>query len=204
MANAQVGGAADPIIVYGKNSSGVSVSVGSVLMENVVDGAGDGYGWVLPDIDTSKPESLVARKGVVYASDTTLTFADGDDIALIVEGYTSEVLVDGSSPNVAKGDQLICQDASQRLVVATNVDRVVDAITGADPGAFTSAGASPIKAEYDASSVAYRAAILELIADVTALRANILALMDAPKIVAIAHEVSASATGSIAATIIKR
>ena len=43
-----------------------------------------------------------------------------------------------------------------------------------------------------------------LLADVTALDGNVTTLVDKTKVVGIAHEASSSATGSIAATIIKR
>ena len=130
MSIAQVGGAGSPTVIYAKNDSGTTLSVGSVVMEKVVDGAGDGYKWVLPDIDTAPPESLYARRGVVYAADSAATFADGADIALVVEGYVSEVLVDASSP-ISVGDLLISQDASARLIKAAagSIDLIVDNLT---------------------------------------------------------------------------
>lgn len=191
MSIAQIGGHQSPQIIYGKNNSGGAVSYGDLLQYDVVDGGGDGYEFVTPVINNAKPESLFARCGVVWLADgpmdSKVTFADGADIALLVEGDVGKMSVDGSGTAVVKGDLLIRANASSRAVVAPNTIFDVAAMTSSAP---TGTGD-------DANLVALRN-------DVIAIRENVESLVDSLKIVGIALEASASATGIVDAIVVKR
>ena len=188
MGIANIGGAASPQVIYGKNSTGDVLEPGDVVEIKLVDGAGDGYEFVNLDIDLTKPESLFARCGVVVAADgpIEIEFQDGANIAVQVEGAVSEVTVDGTVAIVA-GDLLIKKDDSNSLVKMENTDFTVDALTS--PASFNATFDST---EADA-----------LRADVAALRDNIEALIDSLKVVAVARGASSSADDTISAQIVK-
>ena len=128
MGIAHIGGAASPQVIYGKNNTGAALEPGDVVEIKLVDGAGDGYEFVNLDIDLTKPESLFARCGVVVAADgpIEISFQDGADIAVQVEGPVSEVTVDGTVAIVA-GDLLIKKDNSNSLVKMENTTFTVPA-----------------------------------------------------------------------------
>ena len=189
MGIANIGGAASPQVIYGKNSTGAALEPGDVVEIKLVDGAGDGYEFTTPDIDLSKPESLFARCGVVVAADgpIEIEFQDGANIAVQVEGPVSEVTVDGNSDNIAAGDLLIKQDGSSNLVKMLNTDFTVDALTS--PASFN--------ATFDSSEAD------ALRADVAALRENIESLVDSLKVVAVARDASSDDDDQISAQIVK-
>ena len=137
MGIANIGGAASPQVIYGKNSTGAALEPGDVVEVRLVDGLGDGYEFVTPDIDLAKPESLFARCGVVVAADgpIEIEFQDGANIAVQVEGPVSEVTVDGDSDNIVAGDLLIKQDGSSNLVKMLNTTFTVpSALTDSSGG----------------------------------------------------------------------
>ena len=203
MSIAQIGGASSPQIIYGVNATAAALSVGDVVQYDLVDGDGDGYDFVTPDLDTTKPESLHARRGVVWAAEGSvsgLSFPVGAAIAVQTEGYAATVSVDGTvGAGIAVGDPLIYQDGSSDLAVGTNNDWVVDALTATAIDAVDASDLPTAITLVNELSGDYT----RLLADVTALRANIATLVDAKKVVAIAHEASVAASDSIAATIIK-
>ncbi len=181
MSIAQIGGATSPKIVYGRNNTGGTLSAGDIVQADLVDGAGDGYDWTTPDIDLTKPESLSAMRGTVWVAEgaVTTTFVDQAHIAVLVEGCAEEAAVDGTvGAGVALGDALIIQHGVGKLAAATNLDFTVDAMTAV--AGTGQDGTTPSGAEF-----------LALIADVAALRENIIALVDDKNVVAIALEASA-------------
>lgn len=190
-ASAQIGGAAPQAILYAMNKTGAAIKAGACVQYDVVDGDGDGYEVTGVVLDAAKPESFVARRGIVHAAEGPLQasteYQDGANIPLIVEGFSTLVNVDANSPNIAVGDMLIAVNGSADLVKSTNTDFDVAALTS--PASFNATFAS---AEADA-----------LRADVAALRDNILALVDLRKTVAVAHKAATADDTTVSATIIK-
>lgn len=210
MSIAQIGGATSPKIVYGKNNTGATLSVGDIVQAHVVDGAGDGYQWVTPDLDLTKPESLHALRGVVWAPEgaTSTSWLNGDHIAVLLEGYAAQVGVDANSPNIALGDSLIYADSSLQLVAGTNNDWTVDAVTAAaltdSSGGTASQTVAAISGSGADAGVNNNFASLtdeinKLRADVLALRDNVLALVDDKKVVAVAMGAATTDNTTIAA-----
>ncbi len=191
-ASAQIGGAAPQAILYAMNKTGAAIKAGACVQYDVVDGDGDGYEVTGVVLDAAKPESFVARRGIVHAAEGPLQasteYQDGANIPLIVEGFSTLVNVDAAAPNqIAVGDMLIAVNGSADLVKSTNTDFDVAALTS--PASFNATFAS---AEADA-----------LRADVAALRDNILALVDLRKTVAVAHKAATEDDTTVSATIIK-
>lgn len=147
MSIAQIGGAASPQVLYGKNTTGAAVSPGAYLQYDLADGSSsaDGYNFVAPDLDVTKPETYAARGGVVWTAEGPLaasrTFADDAAIAVVAEGYVPLCSVDGSSVNIAAGDLLVRQDASTALVKLVGGD-VGDGLASVNSTASSEAGNS--------------------------------------------------------------
>lgn len=126
MSIGQIGGAASPQILYGKNNTGASLSPGAYVQYDLTDGGADadGYNFETPDLDTTKPETYLSRGGVVTVSDGPMvddvSFGAGANIAVVVEGYVPRVSVNGATVNIAAGDSLIRQDGSTALVKLAN------------------------------------------------------------------------------------
>lgn len=203
MGIANIGGAASPQVIYGKNSTGAALEPGDVVEINLVDGAGDGYEFTTPDIDLSKPESLFARCGVVVAADgpIEIEFQDGANIAVQVEGPVSEVAVDGNSNNIAAGDLLIKQDGSSNLVkMLSTAFGVPTALTDSSGG---TAGSTVVAVSGSGQDTEINNNFASLTDQVNDLRNNIAALVDSLKVVAVARGASSSADDTISAQIVK-
>lgn len=203
MGIANIGGAASPQVIYGKNSTGAALEPGDVVEVRLVDGAGDGYEFVNLDIDLAKPESLFARCGVVVAADgpIEIEFQDGANIAVQVEGPVSEVTVDGSSPSIVAGDLLIKKDDSNSLVKMQNTTFTVPSALTDSSGGTGSATIGAISGSgADAGINNNFASLTDQVND---LRSNIEALIDSLKVVAVAREGSSSADDTISAQIVK-
>ena len=202
MGIAHIGGAASPQVIYGKNNTGAALEPGDVVEIKLVDGAGDGYEFVNLDIDLTKPESLFARCGVVVAADgpIEISFQDGADIAVQVEGPVSEVTVDGTVAIVA-GDLLIKKDNSNSLVKMENTTFTVPAALTDSSGGTGSATIAAISGSgADAGINNNFASLTDQVND---LRSNIEALIDSLKVVAVARGASSSADDTISAQIVK-
>ena len=203
MGIANIGGAASPQVIYGKNSTGAALEPGDVVEVRLVDGLGDGYEFVTPDIDLAKPESLFARCGVVVAADgpIEIEFQDGANIAVQVEGPVSEVTVDGDSDNIVAGDLLIKQDGSSNLVKMLNTTFTVPSALTDSSGGTGSATIGAISGSgADAGINNNFASLADQVND---LRSNIEALIDSLKVVAVARAASEDDDDQISAQIIK-
>ena len=214
MGIAHIGGAASPQVIYGQNKTGAAVQPGDVVEVKLVDGDGDGYEFTTPDIDLTKPESLFARCGVVKVCDgpIEIDFADGANIPVVVEGPVTEVSVDANSPNIAKGDLLIKQDNSSDLVKMQNTIFDVSALTSGSltdsSGGTASQTIAAISGSGADSGINNNFASLsdeinKAVADLTALRDNVLALVDSLKVVAVARAAATADNATISAQIIK-
>ena len=203
MGIANIGGAASPQVIYGKNSTGAALEPGDVVEVRLVDGLGDGYEFVTPDIDLAKPESLFARCGVVVAADgpIEIEFQDGANIAVQVEGPVSEVTVDGNSVPIVAGDLLIKQDGSSNLVKMLNTTFTVPSALTDSSGGTGSATIGAISGSgADAGINNNFASLADQVND---LRSNIEALIDSLKVVAVARAASEDDDDQISAQIIK-
>ena len=203
MGIANIGGAASPQVIYGKNSTGAALEPGDVVEVRLVDGLGDGYEFVTPDIDLAKPESLFARCGVVVAADgpIEIEFQDGANIAVQVEGPVSEVMVDGNTDNIATGDLLIKQDGSSNLVkMLSTAFGVPTALTDSSGGTAGSTIAAISGSGADAGINNNFASLTDQVND---LRNNIAALVDSLKVVAVARDASTDDDDVISAQIVK-
>ena len=206
MGIANIGGAASPQVIYGKNSTGAALEPGDVVEVRLVDGLGDGYEFVTPDIDLAKPESLFARCGVVVAADgpIEIEFQDGANIAVQVEGPVSEVTVDGDSDNIVAGDLLIKQDGSSNLVKMLNTTFTVPSALTDSSGCTGSATIAAVGATNSGDvSGAINNNFASLADQVNDLRSNIEALIDSLKVVAVARAASEDDDDQISAQIIK-
>jgi hypothetical protein len=202
MGIANIGGAASPQVIYGKNSTGAVLEPGDVVEINLVDGAGDGYEFTTPDIDLAKPESLFARCGVVVTADgpIEIEFQDGANIAVQVEGPISEVAVDGSSVPIEAGDLLIKEDGTSNLVkMQSTAFDVPTALTDSSGG---TAGSTVVAVSGSGQDTEINNNFASLTDQVNDLRNNIAALVDSLKVVAVAREDSSSEE-QISAQIVK-
>lgn len=215
-ASAQIGGAAPQAILYAMNKTGSAIKAGACVQYDVVDGDGDGYQVTSVVLDAAKPESFVARRGIVHAAEGPLQasteYQDGANIPLIVEGFSTLVNVDANSPTVDPGDMLIAVNGSADLVKSTNTDFAVDGLTAAaltdsSGGTASQTIAAVSGSGADAGINNNFASIADdlnkLLTDVTALRSNIESLVDLRKTVAVAHKAATADNTTVSATIIK-
>lgn len=215
-ASAQIGGAAPQAILYAMNKTGAAIKAGACVQYDVVDGDGDGYQVTSVVLDAAKPESFVARRGIVHAAEGPLQasteYQDGANIPLIVEGFSTLVNVDANSPTVDPGDMLIAVNGSADLVKSTNTDFAVDgltavALTDSSGGTASQTIAAVSGSGADAGINNNFASIADdlnkLLTDVTALRSNIESLVDLRKTVAVAHKAATADNTTVSATIIK-
>lgn len=215
-ASAQIGGAAPQAILYAMNKTGSAIKAGACVQYDVVDGDGDGYQVTSVVLDAAKPESFVARRGIVHAAEGPLQasteYQDGANIPLIVEGFSTLVNVDANSPTVDPGDMLIAVNGSADLVKSTNTDFAVDGLTAAaltdsSGGTASQTIAAVSGSGADAGINNNFASIADdlnkLLTDVTALRSNIESLVDLRKTVAVAHKAANADNTTVSATIIK-
>lgn len=215
-ASAQIGGAAPQAILYAMNKTGAAIKAGACVQYDVVDGDGDGYEVTGVVLDAAKPESFVARRGIVHAAEGPLQasteYQDGANIPLIVEGFSTLVNVDANSPTVDPGDMLIAVNGSADLVKSTNTDFAVDgltavALTDSSGGTASQTIAAVSGSGADAGINNNFASIADdlnkLLTDVTALRSNIESLVDLRKTVAVAHKAATADNTTVSATIIK-
>ena len=215
-ASAQIGGAAPQAILYAMNKTGAAIKAGACVQYDVVDGDGDGYEVTSVVLDAAKPESFVARRGIVHAAEGPLQasteYQDGANIPLIVEGFSTLVNVDANSPTVDPGDMLIAVNGSADLVKSTNTDFAVDgltavALTDSSGGTASQTIAAVSGSGADAGINNNFASIADdlnkLLTDVTALRSNIESLVDLRKTVAVAHKAATADNTTVSATIIK-
>ena len=215
-ASAQIGGAAPQAILYAMNKTGAAIKAGACVQYDVVDGDGDGYQVTSVVLDAAKPESFVARRGIVHAAEGPLQasteYQDGANIPLIVEGFSTLVNVDANSPTVDPGDMLIAVNGSADLVKSTYTDFAVDGLTAAaltdsSGGTASQTIAAVSGSGADAGINNNFASIADdlnkLLTDVTALRSNIESLVDLRKTVAVAHKAATADNTTVSATIIK-
>lgn len=215
-ASAQIGGAAPQAILYAMNKTGAAIKAGACVQYDVVDGDGDGYEVTGVVLDAAKPESFVARRGIVHAAEGPLQasteYQDGANIPLIVEGFSTLVNVDAAAPNIAVGDMLIAVNGSADLVKATNTDFAVDALTavaltdssgGTASQTIAAVSGSGADAGINNNFASIADDLNKLLTDVTALRSNIESLVDLRKTVAVAHKAATADNTTVSATIIK-